>query len=78
MVRKAGMVSALLIGIFMLSAATPAQARWFSRNCESRVQKAEASLHKAEARHGEHSAQAEKKRHQLEETRERCGHRDHH
>lgn len=74
MVRKAGMMSALLVGFFVLSAATPAQARWFSRDCEARTRKAEMSLHKAELKHGEHSTQAEKKRQKLQEVREHCGH----
>ena len=76
MVRKAGMISALLMGVFMLSAATPAQASWFHRDCEAQTRKAEMSLHKAEMKHGEHSAQAEKKRQKLEQIRQHCG-RDH-
>ena len=47
--------------------------------CEKRVHKAEEQLEKAVRKHGEHSRQAEQKRHDLEEARERChGHdRDH-
>lgn len=76
MVRKAGMISVLLIGFFVVSAATPAQASWLRRDCESRTRKAEMSLHKAEMKHGEHSPQAEKQRQKLEQIREHCG-RDH-
>ncbi len=47
------------------------------RKCEQRIHKAEEQLEKAIRRHGEHSEQAEQRRHQLEETRERCHHRDH-
>jgi hypothetical protein len=73
MARKAGMISTLLIGLFIVSAAIPAQARWFSRDCESRTRKAEMRLRKAEEKHGRHSVQAQKKRHELQEIRERCG-----
>lgn len=48
--------------------------------CERRVHKAEENLEKAIRRHGEHSRQAEQRRHDLEEARERCHHdhdRDH-
>ena len=67
-------VSALIIGGF---SAIPAQA--FDRDderCENRIHKAERDLERAERRHGEHSRQAEEKRHRLEEIRERC-HHDH-
>ena len=47
--------------------------------CDRSVHKAEQNLEKAVHRHGEHSRQAEQRRHQLEELRERChmGDRDH-
>lgn len=45
--------------------------------CEKRVHKAEQDLEKAVHKHGEHSRQAEQKRHELEEARERCHHGDH-
>lgn len=43
------------------------------RQCEDRVHKAEENLRKAVDRHGEHSSQAEKRRHELEEVRKGCG-----
>ena len=45
--------------------------------CERTVHKAEQNLEKAVHRHGEHSRQAEQRRHQLEELRERCHMGDH-
>ncbi|HST78348.1 MAG TPA: hypothetical protein VLN58_07650 [Verrucomicrobiae bacterium] len=47
------------------------------RKCEEKIHKAEDNLQKAIRKHGEHSRQAEQKRHQLEETRERCHGGDH-
>ncbi|HEX5435313.1 MAG TPA: hypothetical protein VFY05_13830 [Candidatus Angelobacter sp.] len=70
---KAGITAALLSAFLMLGSTVPAHARM---NCEKRIQKAENNLRKAVAKHGEHSRQAESRRHQLEETREKCG-RDH-
>ena len=50
--------------------------------CERDVRNAERNLDNAVRKHGEHSRQAEKRRHQLEELRERCHvadrDRDHH
>ncbi len=40
--------------------------------CERDVHKAERNLENAVRKHGEHSRQAEKRRHELEEVRERC------
>lgn len=47
------------------------------RRCEERIHKAQEQLERAERRHGEHSRQAEEKRHHLEEVRERCHGGDH-
>jgi len=68
------LISSLIIGSFIV--AVPAQAFDRDDRCEQRIRDAERDLHKAERRHGEHSRQAEQKRHRLEEIRERC-HRDH-
>lgn len=48
--------------------------------CRHQIEKAERNLKKAIDRHGEHSPQADKRRHELEETREHChhDHDDHH
>lgn len=70
MKMKAGITAVLLSAFLMLGGTVPAQAR---TNCEKRIQKAENNLRKAVARHGEHSRQAEARRHQLEEAREQCG-----
>lgn len=45
--------------------------------CERDVRKAERNLDNAIHKHGEHSRQAEKRRHELEEARERCHMGDH-
>ena len=42
-------------------------------DCDRRIQRAEEKLKKEVDRHGEHSPQAEKKRHDLEEVRRSCG-----
>ena len=43
------------------------------RQCDQRIHKAEENLRKAVDRHGEHSSQAEKRRHELEEAKRSCG-----
>lgn len=73
---------ALLSVSLLGAAAIPARADRDDRHehCERAIHKAERNLDKAVRRHGEHSRQAEQRRHQLEETRERChmGDHDHH
>ena len=66
-----------LSGIFLVSSATLLRAEDRDDKCGERVHKAERALQNAERKHGEHSRQAEKKRHDLEEARDKCGHRDH-
>ena len=58
----------------MAACALPAHADRDDRDerCRHDVQKAEQSLEKAVRKHGEHSRQADDRRHQLEEVRERC------
>ncbi len=46
--------------------------------CRRDIHKAQESLDKAIRKHGEHSRQAEDRRHRLEELRERCHMRDEH
>jgi hypothetical protein len=46
---------------------------WSCENCDQRIHKAEENLRKAIELHGEHSGQAEKRRHELEETKRSCG-----
>ena len=71
LLRSKLLVAALVVFGFAAGAVT-AQAR----NCENQIRKAEQNLEKAERKHGAHSRQAEQKRHELEEARERCHHRD--
>ena len=75
LVRKGS--SILMAAVFMLSTAGLLMARDHDDRCEARVHKAERALEQAERKHGEHSRQAEKKRRELDEAREHCGH-DHH
>ena len=76
LVRRCSAV--FLAGVFMVSSAGMLMARDHDDRCEQRIHKAERNLQKEVDRHGEHSRQAEKRRHELEEAREKCGHdRDH-
>jgi hypothetical protein len=80
MTKKSGVIAAILVAFFLVGSAVPSRALDRDDKCERQVQKAEANLQKAIRRHGEHSEQAEQKRHQLQEARERCHHdhdRDH-
>ena len=43
------------------------------RQCQQRVHRSEEKLRKEIDRHGEHSRQAERRRHELEEARRSCG-----
>jgi hypothetical protein len=63
------------LGVSLLAAcALPALADHDDReeHCRRDVQKAEERLERAVRKHGERSRQAEDRRHQLEEVRERC------
>jgi len=74
--KKTGITAALLSGFLLLGSAVPMHADDRDRKCERQIHNAEEALNKAIRRHGEHSRQAEQKRHALEETRERCRHHD--
>lgn len=76
MTRKSGLLAAVLAAFFLFGSAVPSRAQDRDEKCERRIHKAEMNLDKAIHRHGEHSRQAERRRRQLEEARERC-HRDH-
>ena len=69
---------AAFIAVGLLAGTIPAKAydRDDDRKCERRIHKAEENLERAVRRHGEHSRQAEARRHELEEARERCHHHD--
>jgi hypothetical protein len=63
------LLSAAFVTALFVAGTLPMQAR---DKCEQRIQKAEAKLHNAERKHGEHSRQAEKARRDLEDARARC------
>lgn len=69
---KAPLLAAALGGFLLLGVAAPAQARDRDDKCVQRIHKAEERLKKEVRRHGEHSRQAEKRRHELEDAREKC------
>lgn len=73
---KSKLLIAALIILGFTAGTIPAKAYGDDEKCEKKIHKAEEKLEKAIQKHGEHSPQAEEKRHQLEETRERC-HHDH-
>ncbi len=71
------LLGAVFVTALFITGAVTTQAKdRDDRKCERRVEKAEQKLRQAERRHGEHSRQAEHLRHELEEARERCHHRD--
>ena len=76
---KLGVLAVFMAAIFLFTGAVPVRALdRDDEKCHRRVEQAERNLDKAVRRHGEHSPQAEQRRHQLEEARERCRHdRDH-
>ena len=65
---------AVMFGAFLLvGRVAPALAGDRDHACHERIHKAEEKLRHEIDRHGEHSRQAEKRRHELERERERCG-----
>ena len=68
------------LGVLLLAGGVArTQASDNDRQCEQRIHKAEENLRKEIDRHGEHSRQAEKRRHELEEAKRSCrGDRDRH
>lgn len=77
MFRFSKVFAAVIIAAMIFGSSAIASAVDRDDKCEQRIHKAEDNLQKAIRKHGEHSRQAEKKRHQLEETRERCHGGDH-
>ena len=73
--RKTTLISLVLSGC-LLGGVVPLQADQ-RKDCEKRIRKAEQNLDKEVRKHGEHSRQAEKRRHELEKTRENCQGFDH-
>ena len=64
---------AALGACLLVGGAALAPAGDHASDCERRIHKAEDKLRKEIDRHGEHSPQAEQKRHDLEEVRRSCG-----
>jgi Ni/Co efflux regulator RcnB len=67
----------IALGFFAGTVAVRADDRG-NKRCEQQIHRAQENLDKAVRRYGEHSRQAEQKRRELEQTRERCHHDDHH
>jgi len=65
------MLCAMLGASLLAGVATPARADRDDK-CRNDIRKAEQNLEKAVRKYGEHSEQAEQRRRQLEEVRERC------
>ena len=62
------------LGVLLLAGGVVrTQASDKDRHCQQRIHKAEEKLQKEIDRHGEHSRQAEKRRHELEEAKRSCG-----
>jgi len=81
MLQKGKVVISAIVLVMFLASTVPVRAlvrdRDDDRKCEQRIHKAEDKLQNAIRKHGEHSRQAEQRRHELEEARERCHHGDH-
>src|ERR1700759_2746821 len=65
-IRNKGMIVALMAAFFLTGSVVPVHAVDRDDKCEQKLRKAEENLNNAVRRHGEHSKQAEKKRHDLE------------
>ncbi len=66
---------ALLTVVGLVGSSLPARAddeHGRHERCERDMHRAEDKLHEAIEKHGEHSRQAEKRRHELEDVRHRC------
>jgi len=62
------------LGVLLLAGGVArTQASDNDRQCQQRIHRAEEKLRKEIDRHGEHSRQAEKRRHELEEAQRSCG-----
>ena len=70
MFGKSTLIPAVLCTFVLIGGVAPLQAR--NPKCEQRVEKAEANLHNAVRKHGEHSRQAEQRRRELEQVRADC------
>lgn len=78
MLRKSKfLVAALITFGFVAGTVTLRADDWDEKRCEKNIHKAQDKLDKAIHKHGEHSPQADQKRHDLEEVRSHCHHDDH-
>jgi len=68
--RKTALISFLLGGCLLGGGVSLQADHW--RDCEKRIHKAEEDLHKEVRKHGEHSRQAENRRRDLYQARDRC------
>ena len=69
---KSGVLAAFLAALFLVGSAVPVRAVDRDDHCERRVRQAEENLERAIRKHGEHSRQAEQRRRELHDVRERC------
>ena len=74
MTKKHGVWATILAAFFLMGSAIPTQAMDRDDKCERRIHQAEVNLQKAIRKHGERSRQAEQRRRELQEARERCHH----
>ena len=72
MTKKQRVLATVLAAFFVLGSAVPSQAWDRDDKCRRRIERAEYNLQKAIRRHGERSRQAEQRRRELHEARERC------
>ena len=63
--------------MFLFAGVPQASAENEHRECREHIERAQAKLDRAVAKHGEGSRAAEKARHDLREERERCWNREH-
>ena len=66
------LIAAICSALWLTTAAPRARADDNREKCRHSIERAEAKLDKAIRQHGEHSSQAESRRHELNEEREHC------
>ena len=65
-------ITALALGAVLIFVAAPRSRADDRAKCQERIEQAEARLHQEIREHGENSLQADHRRHELNEERERC------
>lgn len=73
----ASLLSGTVLTAALFFAAVPRLHAETYNHCQRRIVHADHELHEAIERHGRHSPQAEAKRHDLHEARERCWNENH-